>query len=156
MVWLLRPRPLRFPERPVLRRHPYLRTVQQLLDGENLDAWVVPTPTRRVIETCADRLLSHVASRLHRGFLPKDCGLSKCHYSQAPILQDTHSLEECSANFALTAFSLLDQEQAGRKDRGVAALALLLALIHRSAWKGNSQKFAAYWALERSGYLMPR
>src|SRR5215203_79843 len=67
MVRLLCPRPLRFPERTVLRRHPYLRTVQQLPDGKNLDALVVLTPARRVIETCADRLLSHVAGRLLQG-----------------------------------------------------------------------------------------
>jgi hypothetical protein len=29
-------------------------------------------------------------------------------------------------------------------------------LFNPSAWKGHSQKFAAYRALGRSGYLMPR
>jgi hypothetical protein len=39
----------------------------------------------------------------------------------------------------------------------VAASALsLLVLIHPSAWKVYSQKFAAYRALEWFGYLMPR
>jgi hypothetical protein len=38
-----------------------------------------------------------------------------------------------------------EAEDSGTKGRGVAASALLFALIHRSAWNRNSAKFA-FWA----------
>ena len=42
----------------------------------------------------------------------------------------------------VSAAPLLEEEHNEKKGRVVEAPALLLALIHRSAWKGNSANFA--------------
>jgi hypothetical protein len=49
MVGLLGPRPLRFPERAVLRWHLDLGAAEKLLDREDLHARVVPTPPLRAV-----------------------------------------------------------------------------------------------------------
>ena len=64
MLGVRYPHPLRLPERPVRRRHLDLRTVEELLDREDLYPRVLLLPARGVVLPCYDRLSGHLLRRL--------------------------------------------------------------------------------------------